>query len=301
MIYGKILKALGHLTGAMVLISAGWTAVNVITLIGTSNPLGYGVAVMFDLAWLVAVAVQHEMRYRVDLRGRLSGIGWALTGLSAAINAWSELAGRHGVAVALVAAIVPALAKGSLALKLFTEQESREAKGRFTALSQSWQDRVTELRITEAMAGGWHRVERVHENADAARLAAAQRDRLSNLELTEGTEAPITRRAEPVVWEPPTYRPALAPVFREPDTAPSVVPVPFGFTTPGQPQVATPVHDAPDDARTAALKARTEALRTRRAEAIAAIETDGLTVEDAAARYDVTERTVRRWIRDATA
>jgi hypothetical protein len=65
------------------------------------------------------------------------------------------------------------------------------------------------------MSAQWHRVERLHENADARRLAATQADRLANLELTSGAERPVTRTAEPVTWEPPVNLP-LAPVFREP-------------------------------------------------------------------------------------
>lgn len=215
--YGKILRALGHLTGLMILISALWTAWNVVALIGTSNPLAYGVAIMFDGAWLVAVAVQHELRYRVDWRGRLSVTSWSLALLSSGVNACSELIGRHGVAVAVIAAVVPPLAKGCLQLKLMLEANSAEAKTRFSALTQSWADQVTELRISEAMSAQWHRVERVHENADARRLAATQADRLSNLELTSGSERPVTRVAEPVTWEPPVRSP-LAPVFQEPVT-----------------------------------------------------------------------------------
>jgi hypothetical protein len=254
--YTKILRCLAPLTAAMILVSAGWTAWNTVALIGTRNPLGYGVAVFFDAAWLVAVAVQHELRYRVDLRVRLSAVGWSLAALAAGINAASELLGRHGVAVAVIAALVPLLAKGALTLKLFTELNSSDAKARFTALTQSWADQLTELRIGEAMGAQWHKVERLHENADAARLAVTQADRLANLELTSGTELPVTRTADPVVWERPPSMP-LAPLFQEPapvteaapETAVETVPVPrtpFGFATPSVVVAHQPAHhDAP--------------------------------------------------------
>jgi hypothetical protein len=94
-------------------------------------------------------------------------VSWALAGLAACINATSELLGRHGVAVAVIAALVPPLAKGCLALKLLLEANSVDAKARFSALTQSWQDQLTELRVTEALGAQWHKVERLHENADA--------------------------------------------------------------------------------------------------------------------------------------
>ncbi|WP_042427465.1 hypothetical protein [Streptacidiphilus anmyonensis] len=310
--YGKILRLLGHLTGLMILGSAGWTAFNVLALLGTHNPVSYAVAGMFDSAWLIAVAVQHELRYRVDWRIRLAAVSWALAGLAAAINATSELLGGHGVAVAVIAAIVPPLAKGCLALKLLLETNSPEAKDRFTTLTQSWADQVTELRINEAMAGEWHRVERVHENADAQRLAVTQSDRLANLELTSGTELPVTRTADPVVWEKPVTMP-LAPVFQEP--APVVVepaetvPVPrtpFGFARPVadatavvEPQVAPTVaalSQEPAQAVPEAFAERTEAARRRRADGIAYMrDNPDAVVAEIAKRFGVSTRTVQRW------
>jgi hypothetical protein len=314
-VYSKILRLLAPLTGAMILVSAGWTAFNTIALIGTRNPLSYGVALLFDAAWLVAVAVQHEMRYRVDLRVRLSAIGWALTALSAGINAASELLGHHGLAVAVVAALVPPLAKGSLALKLFTEANSPDAKSRFTSLVQSWSDQTTELRITEAMAAGWHKVERAHENRDAERLAVTQQDRLANLELTSGAELPITRTADPVVWEPPASLP-LAPVFREPEAPQqatetvsdtSVRPVmAFGFApavtgaTSGQSEQADPTVARLSPTVPPALAEHTEANRRRRADALAYMgDNPGATPADVAERFGVSLRTVQRWLQQA--
>lgn len=307
--YGKILRALGHLTGLMILGSAGWTAFNVLALLGTRNPVGYLVAVMFDASWLVAVAVQHELRFRVDWRARLAVVSWALAALAAGINATSELLGGHGVAVAVIAALVPPLAKGCLALKLLLEANSAEAKARFTSLTQSWQDQLTEVRISEAMGSQWHRVERLHENADARRLAVTQSDRLANLELTSGTELPVTRTADPVVWERPPSMP-LAPVFVEPAPAPQTpletVPVPrtpFGFA----PTVAAPDGTvqslvAPIVARLsqqvpAPLAERTEANRRRRADALQFIgDNPDVEAVDVAARFGVSVRTVQRWL-----
>lgn len=310
--YTKILRCLAPLTAAMILVSAAWTAWNTVALIGTHNPIGYGVAVFFDAAWLVAVAVQHELRYRVDLRVRLSAVGWSLTALSAAVNATSELLGGHGVAVAVVASLVPLLAKACLALKLLTEANSAEAKTRFTALTQSWTDQLTELRITEAMAGQWHRVERLHENQDAQRLAVTQADRLANLELTSGTELPVTRTADPVVWEKPASMP-LAPLFVEPapasvpapDAPVETVPVPrtpFGFAptvaapdAPVEPQV-TPTVAALSQPVPTAFAERTEANRRRRADALQFIDDNPQAAPaDIAARFGVSLRTVQRW------
>lgn len=313
--YGRILRCLAPLTGLMILVSAGWTAWNTVALLGTRNPVGYGVSFIFDSAWLVGTAVQHELRFRVDWRGRLAAVSWALAGLSAAVNASSELLGRHGAAVAAVAALVPLLAKGCLALKLLLEANSPDAKARFTALTQSWADQVTELRIGEAMAAQWHRVERLHENADAERLAVTQQDRLANLELTSGAELPVTRAAEPVVWERPPTLP-LAPVFREPETpqTPAETPQesvssprqPFGFATTAHDvtdadtaHVVTTVHDGPADPRTAALMARNAERSAARAAAIARIRAEGLSVEDVVAVFGVTEQTARRWTREA--
>lgn len=306
--YGKILRALGHLTGLMILGSAGWTAFNVLAMLGTRNPLAYGVALMFDSAWLVAVAVQHELRYRVDWRGRLAAVSWALAGLAAAINATSELLGRHGVAVAVVAAIVPPLAKGCLALKLLLEANSTEAKTRFSALTQSWQDQLTEVRITEAMGAQWHQVERLHENKDARRLAVTQADRLANLELTSGVDLPVTRTAAPVVWERPASMP-LAPVFVEPAPAPETpveaVPVPrtpFGFarTVAGadvtaELQTGSTVAALSSEVPPAFVE-RTEAHRRRRADAIAYMrDNPDAVVAEIAQRFGVSMRTVQRW------
>ncbi|WP_160311696.1 hypothetical protein [Streptacidiphilus melanogenes] len=266
----------------------------------------------FDAAWLVAVAVQHELRYRVDLRVRLSAVGWSLTALSAAVNATSELLGGHGTAVAVVASLVPLLAKACLALKLFTEANSTEAKARFTALTQSWTDQLTEVRISEAMASQWHRVERLHENADAQRLAVTQSDRLANLELTSGTELPVTRTADPVVWAKPVTMP-LAPVFQEP--APAVVepaetvPVPrtpFGFArsvaagdTATESLVAPTVaalSQGPAQAVPEAFAERTEAARRRRADGIAYMRANpDAVVAEIAQRFGVSTRTVQRW------
>lgn len=310
--YGKILRLLGHLTGLMILGSAGWTAFNVLAMLGTRNPLGYLVAVMFDAAWLVAVAVQHELRFRVDWRGRLAAVSWALAGLAAAINATSELLGHHGVPVAVIAALVPPLAKSCLALKLLLEANSVDAKARFSALTQSWQDQLTELRITEAMAGEWHHVERLHENADARRLAVTQSDRLANLELTSGTELPVTRTADPVVWEKPPSMP-LAPLFQEPAPVPEVpvetVPVPrtsFGFASAvagadvaAEPQTAGVVarlSQEPVQAVPEAFTERTEAARRRRADALQFLgDNPDVTAADIAHKFGVSLRTVQRW------
>lgn len=307
--YGKILRALGHLTGLMILGSAGWTAVNVLAVLGTRNPVAYAVAGMFDASWLIAVAVQHELRYRVDWRRRLAAVSWGLAGLAAAINATSELLGRHGVAVAVIAAIVPPLAKGSLTLKLLLEANSPDAKARFTALTQSWTDQLTEVRIGEAMAAQWHRVERLHENQDAQRLAVTQADRLANLELTSGTELPVTRTAGPVVWEKPVSMP-LAPVFQEP-APPAQAPVeavpvprtPFGFAstvapsdTPAEPHVA-PIVVRLSQPVPAPLAEHTEANRRRRAEALQFIDDNpDAEAADVAKQFGVSLRTVQRWI-----
>jgi hypothetical protein len=310
--YTKILRALGHLTGLMILGSAGWTAFNVLALLGTHNPVAYCVAFMFDAAWLIAVAVQHELRYRVDWRGRLAAASWSLACLAAGINATSELLGHHGVAVAVIAAIVPPLAKGCLALKLLLEANSADAKARFTALTQSWQDQLTEVRIGEAMASQWHRVERLHENADAQRLAVTQADRLANLELTSGTELPVTRTAQPVVWERPASMP-LAPVFQEPqapapapETAVETVPMPrtpFGFApivaaakAAVEPQVASTVARLSQPVP-APLAEHTEANQRRRADALSYIgDNPDATAADVAAQFGVSLRTVQRWI-----
>jgi hypothetical protein len=310
--YGRILRCLSPLTGLMILVSAGWTAWNTVALIGTRNPVGYGVAVFFDAAWLVGTATQHELRYRVDWRARLAVVSWALAGLAAGINATSELLGHHGVAVAVIAALVPPLAKGCLALKLLLEANSPEAKARFTSLTQSWADQLTELRITEAMGAQWHKVERLHENADAARLAVTQADRLANLELTSGTELPVTRTADPVVWERPPSMP-LAPVFREPapvteatpETAVETVPVPrtpFGFTpTVASPTAAVEPHVPPTVAGLsptvpAAFAERTEAHRQRRADALQFLDDNpDATAADIAQKFGVSLRTVQRW------
>lgn len=306
--YGRILRLLGHLTGLMILGSAGWTAFNVLALLGTRNPLAWAVSLMFDSAWLIAVAVQHELRFRVDWRGRLAAVSWALAALAAGINATSELLGRHGVAVAVVAAIVPLLAKGCLALKLLLETNSPDAKTRFTKLTQSWADQVTELRITEAMAGEWHAVERLHENQDAQRLAVTQKDRLANLELTSGTELPVTRTADPVVWEKPVGMP-LAPVFVEPAPVPETpvetVPVPrtpFGFApTVAAPDVVVDAQAAPtvaglSQAVPTAFVERTEANRRRRADALSYIgDNPDATAADVAQKFGVSLRTVQRW------
>jgi hypothetical protein len=310
--YGKILRLLGHLTGLMILGSAGWTAANVLALLGTRNPLAWAVSFMFDAAWLVGTAVQHELRFRVDWRGRLAAVSWSLAGLAAGINAASELLGGHGVAVAVVAAIVPLLAKGCLALKLLLETNSPDAKDRFTLLTQSWADQVTELRITEAMAAQWHSVERLHENADAARLAVTQRDRLANLELTSGTELPVTRTAEPVVWERPAV--PLAPVFQEPTASPVPAPqapeehvpvprTPFGFAstvagaeTATEAQIGRTVA-APSQELPTAFAERTAANRRRRADGIAYLsDNPDATPADVAQRFGVSLRTVQRWI-----
>lgn len=315
--YGRILRCLAPLTGLMILVSAGWTAWNTVALLGTRNPVGYGVSFIFDSAWLVGTAVQHELRFRVDWRGRLAAVSWALAGLSAAVNATSELLGGHGVVVAVVAASVPPLAKGCLALKLLLEANSDEAKARFTALTQSWHDQVTELRIGEAMAARWHQVERLHENQDAARLAVTQRDRLANLELTSGAELPVTRTAEPVVWQAPPQMP-LAPLFREPevqqappsadlhDEGPSPR-MPFGFfsTVSDAPEAEDPqpgptvarLSPEPPQAVPAAFAERTQAARRRRADALAFMgDNPQATPADVAARFGVSLRTVQRWI-----
>jgi hypothetical protein len=310
--YGKILRGLGHLTGLMILGSAGWTAFNVLAVLGTHNPVAYVVALMFDSAWLIAVAVQHELRYRVDWRARLAVVSWALAGLAAGINATSELLGHHGVPVAVIAALVPPLAKGCLALKLLLEANSPEAKARFTTLTQSWADQVTELRIGEAMAAQWHRVERLHENRDAERLAVTQSDRLANLELTSGTELTVTRTAEPVVWERPAV--PLAPVFQEPTASPVPAPqapeehvpvprTPFGFAstvagaeTATEAQIGRTVA-APSQELPTAFVERTEANRQRRADATTFMrDNPDATPADVAQRFGVSLRTVQRWI-----
>lgn len=202
------------------LVAAIWSTVCIGTLLGGS-PLAYAASAVYDISWLIVMALEWVYRLHENTRTYLRRLGWGFLGLTAGLLFASGMAHESFLA-ASGGACFSALAKG-LWVAYMRAQEVP-----FTDEQRQWiAKEFGDAYARSAVVDVHNEVDRVESNAVARRLVR-ERENAELAAILGGTPATVQRDAN---GEVPQANVAVPEPAREPSETERGLHVVKGTTT----------------------------------------------------------------------